>query len=76
MNAVASAVMLILLLCSIAADEWQSAKVQHVFSRNGLHFVRIVPGESYGDTVGFKESKTGPMREGSSMKNSRIGRTS
>ena len=61
---IASVVMLILLPCSVVADEWPAAKVQQIFSGNGLHFVRIVPGESYGDTVGFKGSKTGTYARG------------
>ena len=61
---IASIVMLALLPCSVVADEWPAAQVQHVFSKSGLHFVRIVPGEGYGDTVGFKGSKTGAYARG------------
>jgi hypothetical protein len=50
--------------CSVTADEWPAAKVQQIFSGNGLRFVRIVPGEGYGDTVGFKGSKTGAYARG------------
>ncbi|RPH81541.1 MAG: hypothetical protein EHM80_02030 [Nitrospiraceae bacterium] len=50
--------------CSAVADEWQAAKVQHVFSGNGLRFIRIVPGKGYSDTVGFKGSKTGAYARG------------
>jgi hypothetical protein len=57
-------VMLTILPCLVAADEWPAAQVQHVFSKSGLHFVRIVPGEGYGDTVGFKGSKTGNYARG------------
>ena len=35
-----------------------------MFSGNGLRFVRIVLGEGYGDTVGFKGSKTGAYARG------------
>ena len=61
---IASVVMLAIWPCLVTADEWPAAKVQHVFSGNGQHFVRIVPGEGYGDTVGFKGSKTGPYARG------------
>jgi hypothetical protein len=61
---IAAVVMLTVLPCSVVADEWPAAKVQQVFSGNGLHFVRIVPGEGYGDTVGFKGSKTGAYARG------------
>jgi hypothetical protein len=61
---IAAVVMLTVLPCSVVADEWPAAKVQQVFSGNGLYFVRIVPGESYGDTVGFKGSKTGAYARG------------
>jgi hypothetical protein len=49
---------------SVSADEWPAATVVHVFSGNGRHFVRIIPGESYGDTVGFKGSKKGIYARG------------
>ena len=61
---VATTIMLMILPCSVLADEWQAAKVQHVFSGNGMRFVRIMPGEGYGDTVGFKGSKTGTYARG------------
>jgi hypothetical protein len=61
---IASVVMLSILPFSVEADQWPAAKVQHVFSGNGLHFVRVVPGEGYGDTVGFKGSKTGAYARG------------
>ena len=59
-----SVVMLVILPCLVAADDWPGAKVRHVFSENGRYFVRIVPGESYGDTFGFKGSKTGAYARG------------
>lgn len=61
---VAIVVTLIISPCLVVADEWPAAKVQHVFSENGRHLVRIVPGEGYGDTVGFKGSKTGAYARG------------
>ena len=50
--------------CLVVADEWPAAKMQHLFSGNGLRFVRIVPGKGYGNTVGFKGSKTGAFARG------------
>lgn len=49
-------------LCAIAlrADEWPSPQVREVFSKNRDHFVRVVPGESWGDSFGFAGSPTGP----------------
>ena len=41
------------------ADEWLAPKPQHVVSTNGKYLVWIVPGESWGDTVGFAGSKKG-----------------
>ena len=61
---IATITLLTILPCWAVADEWPAAKVQHVFSGNGLRFVRIVPGEGYGDTVGFKGSKTGAYARG------------
>lgn len=43
----------------LRADEWAPAKVTEVFSDNRDYFVRIVPGESIGETVGFKGAKLG-----------------
>ncbi|MDP2604152.1 MAG: hypothetical protein Q8S00_16390 [Deltaproteobacteria bacterium] len=36
-----------------AADSWAAAQVKEGFSTSRDHFVRIIPGESLGDTVGF-----------------------
>ena len=41
------------------ADEWPAARVFVVFSDNGRYFVRFVPGESVGDTVGFSAAPKG-----------------
>jgi hypothetical protein len=41
------------------ADGWPAAAVQPVFSENGRYFVRILPGENVGDTVGFKGAPSG-----------------
>jgi hypothetical protein len=61
---IATLALLTILPCLVAADEWPAAKVQQIFSGNGQRFVRIVPGEGYGDTVGFKGSKTGAYARG------------
>ena len=42
------------------ADDWPSPQVREVFSANRDHFVRVTPGESWGDTYGFKGAKKGP----------------
>ena len=41
----------------LRADDWAPAKVTEVFSDNRDYFVRIVPGESIGETFGFKGAK-------------------
>jgi hypothetical protein len=49
-----------LILAAVAyADDWPAAQIQNVFSANGKHFVRIVPGQNWGDTVGFSGSPKG-----------------
>jgi len=42
-----------------SADDWPAPKREEVFSKNGLRFVRIVPGESVGDTFGFAGASKG-----------------
>jgi hypothetical protein len=41
------------LLVVAAADSWPAATIKEVFSNNRDWFVRIIPGKSVGDTVGF-----------------------
>lgn len=41
------------------ADSWPGPVVDEVFSASRDHFVRVVPGESLGDTVGFAGAKKG-----------------
>ena len=43
----------------LLADDWPGPKREEVFSQNGLRFVRILPGESVGDTYGFAGAKKG-----------------
>src|SRR5215207_11729532 len=55
---------LFLLTCVLAAparsDSWAAPTVTEVFSASRDHFVRITPGESLGDTIGFAGSAKGP----------------
>lgn len=41
------------------ADSWVTAQVREVFSASRDYFVRVTPGDSWGETVGFKGSKIG-----------------
>ncbi len=41
------------------ADSWPAPQRQEVFSEDGERFVRISPGESLGDTVGFAGAEKG-----------------
>src|SRR6266404_7224666 len=43
------------------ADEWPAAVIREVFSQSRSYFVRVVPGKSYGDTVGFSGAPKGPF---------------
>ena len=43
----------------LPADDWPGPKREEVFSKNGLRFVRILPGESVGDTFGFAGANKG-----------------
>ena len=42
------------------ADDWAGPVVSEVFSASRDHFVRITPGTSLGDTIGFGGSAKGP----------------
>ncbi|HEY7477534.1 MAG TPA: hypothetical protein VIB62_04775 [Actinomycetota bacterium] len=42
------------------ADSWPGPTAFTVFSESGRYFVRFLPGESVGDTVGFAGSPRGP----------------
>lgn len=55
-----------LVLCGLAAapavaDSWANPQVREVFSANRDHFVRVIPGASWGDTMGFAGSARGPF---------------
>ena len=41
------------------ADDWPGPRVFTVFSESGRYFVRFLPGESVGDTVGFTGAPKG-----------------
>lgn len=43
------------------ADSWAAPQVTEVFSASRDHFVRITPGQSLGDTMGFAGSPKGPF---------------
>src|SRR6202162_292806 len=42
-------------------DDWPAAGVREVFSQSRDYFVRVVPGKSFGDTVGFSGAAKGPF---------------
>lgn len=53
-----------LLFAAVAhADSWVTPTVREVFSASRDHFVRVTPGVSWGDTVGFKGAATGRYAE-------------
>jgi len=43
----------------LLADEWPLPQVREVFSASRNHFVRVTPGDSWGDTFGFSGSPKG-----------------
>lgn len=52
----------VLCLCAVGylrADDWAPTTVREAFSTNRDYFVRVIPGESIGETVGFKGAKVG-----------------
>jgi hypothetical protein len=55
------AILAALLIARFAlADDWPAPQVQEVFSHSRSYFVRVIPGKSMGDTVGFKGAAKGP----------------
>ena len=44
---------------TLLADEWVTPQIREVFSPDRQRFVRITPGESWGQTWGFKGAKIG-----------------
>lgn len=61
MTALKTAVALLLTLFAqgLAADDWPGARAMTVFSEDGTRFVRVEPGNSIGDTVGFAGANRG-----------------
>ena len=45
--------------CEAAADSWPQPQTKEVFSESREYFVRVIPGESLGDTIGFAGAKKG-----------------
>jgi hypothetical protein len=43
------------------ADDWPAPQIREVFSRSRNYFVRVNPGKSWGDTVGFSGAARGPF---------------
>ena len=41
------------------ADSWAGARPFQVFSESGKYFIRVIPGDSIGDTVGFAGARKG-----------------
>ena len=42
-------------------DDWPAPVIREVFSQSRAYFVRVLPGESFGDTVGFSGAAKGPF---------------
>lgn len=62
--ALRAAVLVALVASPALADSWAGPRVSNVFSDDGRHFVRITPGESVGDTVGFAGARKGAYARG------------
>lgn len=53
----------LLLCCALGAaraDDWPAAQPQSAISPDGRHVLRVLPGSSIGDTVGFQGAARGP----------------
>lgn len=53
------AVFLLLLSAVAQADSWAGPQTREVFSESREYFVRVIPGQSLGDVVGFSGAKKG-----------------
>lgn len=53
------ALVLLSALCTASADDWPSPQTREVFSVSRDHFVRVTPGNSWGDLRGFAGAKKG-----------------
>ena len=59
-KAVVRFALIVLLLPSVGwTDSWPGAVPFQVFSKSAKHFVRVIPGESIGDTFGFASARKG-----------------
>lgn len=63
-NATKLGALLLLWAQCATADSWAGPQVQTVFSQDGSRFVRVTPGESLGDTMGFAGAKKGEYAHG------------
>src|SRR5713226_7654591 len=43
------------------ADDWPAPVIREAFSHSRAYFVRVIPGKSFGDTVGFSGAAKGPF---------------
>ena len=46
------------------ADDWPAPHTRNVFSKDGSHFVRMIPGSNWGDVVGFQGADRGEYARG------------
>ena len=44
---------------AVSADDWPAPQTKEVFSASRDYFVRVIPGDSVGDTFGFAGDKKG-----------------
>jgi hypothetical protein len=51
---------LLALVVALHADDWPGPQIRERFSASREFMVRIVPGSSWGDTVGFKGAAQAP----------------
>jgi hypothetical protein len=49
---------------AVRADDWAAPQTKEVFSASREYFVRVIPGESLGDTFGFAREKKGKYTAG------------
>jgi hypothetical protein len=58
------ALALVLAPAGLRADDWPAPRTRNVFSSDSSHFVRIAPGSSWGEVVGFEGAGTGDYAHG------------
>jgi hypothetical protein len=54
-------VLALTILPGVQGDEWPAPVMREVFSQSRAYFVRVLPGKSFGDTVGFSGTAKGPF---------------